>query len=122
MSRHHLITGGGGFIGSHLCDAVLALGDRVTVVDNFATGRRSNLAHLSGHDRFTVVEHDITLPLPTEITGARFDTVLHLASPASPVDFRTMPLEILEVGSVGTRNALQLASDQGARLLLASTS
>ncbi|MFZ4719517.1 MAG: NAD-dependent epimerase/dehydratase family protein [Ilumatobacteraceae bacterium] len=122
MTRHHLISGGGGFIGSHLCDALLAAGDRVTVVDSFVTGRRANLAHLAGHDRVTVVEHDITEPLPAALTAARFDTVLHLASPASPVDFRTMPLEILEVGSTGTRRMLQLATDQGARLLLASTS
>ena len=122
MARHHLITGGGGFIGSHLCDAVLAAGDRVTVVDNFVTGRRSNLAHLAGNEGLTVVEHDITLDLPTAVTGTTFDSILHLASPASPVDFRTMPLEILEVGSVGTRNVLRLATDQGARLLLASTS
>ncbi len=122
VSRHHLITGGGGFIGSHLCDAVLANGDRVTVVDNFVTGRASNLAHLAGNERLIIVEHDITRALPPAIAATAFDCILHLASPASPVDFRTMPLEILEVGSVGTRNVLQLAADQGARMLLASTS
>lgn len=122
MSRHHLIAGGGGFIGSHLCDALVAAGDQVTVVDNFVTGRRANLAHLTGDHRVAVVEHDITEPLPAALTSTRFDTVLHLASPASPVDFRTMPIEILDVGSTGTRRMLELASEHSARLLLASTS
>lgn len=122
MARQHLITGGAGFIGSHLCDALLAAGDSVTVVDNFSTGRASNIAHLAAHPGFAVVEHDITEPLPAELTGRPFDTVLHLASPASPVDFRTMPIEILEVGSIGTRNMLRLATEQQARFLLASTS
>jgi len=122
VSRHHLIAGGGGFIGSHLTDALLQSGDRVTVVDNFVTGQRANLAHLDGDERFHLVDHDITAPLPSSLTGEHFDTVLHLASPASPVDFRTMPLEILEVGSTGTRRLLELATAQRARLLLASTS
>jgi dTDP-glucose 4,6-dehydratase len=122
VPRHHLIAGGGGFIGSHLCDALLAEGDAVTVVDNFATGQRANIAHLSHHDRFCLVEHDITDTLPPALTDIRFDTVLHLASPASPVDFRTMPLAILDVGSLGTRHMLELATEQGARFLLTSTS
>jgi nucleoside-diphosphate-sugar epimerase len=119
---HHLLAGGGGFIGSHMADALLARGDRVTAVDNFATGRLVNIAHLDQHPGFTLVEHDITEPLPASITEGSFDTVLDLASPASPLDFATMPLEILAVGSTGTRNLLDLAVAQNARFFLASTS
>ncbi len=119
---HHLLAGGGGFVGSHLADVLLGRGDHVTVVDNFCTGRRSNVAHLGEHPRFALVEHDITEPLPDALTGARFDTVLDLASPASPLDFATMPLEILAVGSTGTRHLLDLAAAHRARFFLASTS
>jgi nucleoside-diphosphate-sugar epimerase len=119
---HHLLAGGGGFIGSHMTDVFLARGDRVTAVDNFVTGRRANVAHLADHPAYTLIEHDITEPLPHVITGADFDTVLDLASPASPLDFATMPLEILAVGSTGTRNLLDLAVSQRARFFLASTS
>ncbi len=120
--QHHLLAGGGGFIGSHLADALLARGDAVTVVDDFCTGRRQNLAHLAQHPHFTLVEHDVTLPMPDAITRQRYDTVLNLASPASPNDFATMPLKILEVGSTGTRRLLDLAVDHRARFFLASTS
>jgi dTDP-glucose 4,6-dehydratase len=120
--QHHLVAGGGGFVGSHLVDLFLARGDTATIVDNFVTGRRSNIAHLDGDPRVRVVDHDITTPLPAEVTALTFDTVLDLASPASPDDFRTMPLEILAVGSTGTRNLLDLAREQGARFFLASTS
>ncbi len=119
---HHLVAGGGGFVGSHLVDLFVARGDTVTIVDNFVTGRRSNIAQLAGNANVTVVEHDITTPLPSSITGSSFDTVLDLASPASPDDFKTMPLEILAVGSTGTRNLLDLAMAQNARFFLASTS
>jgi dTDP-glucose 4,6-dehydratase len=119
---HHLIAGGGGFIGSHMADSLLARGDSVTAVDNFATGRRVNVAHLADHPQFTLVEHDVTAPLPSTITDGSYDTVLDLASPASPLDFATMPLEILAVGSTGTRNLLDLAVAQKARFFLASTS
>ena len=125
MSRdmtHHLVAGGGGFVGSHLVDLFLARGDTATIVDNFSTGRRRNIAHLRGDDRVAVVEYDITAPLPSSIADGRFDTVLDLASPASPDDFKTMPLEILAVGSTGTRNLLDLAREQNARFFLASTS
>ncbi len=120
----HLLAGGGGFVGSHLAELFLERGDEVVVIDNFATGRRSNIAHLGGHERFTLIEHDITTPLPGFDTGSStgFDTILDLASPASPADFATMPLEILAVGSTGTRNLLDLAVDHGARFFLASTS
>ncbi len=119
MTQHHLVAGGGGFVGSHLVDLFLARGDTVTIVDNFCTGRRGNIAHLRDVE---VVEHDITTPLPGSITRGRFDSVLDLASPASPDDFKTMPLEILAVGSTGTRNLLDLALAQQARFFLASTS
>jgi nucleoside-diphosphate-sugar epimerase len=116
----HLLAGGGGFIGSHLTELFLGRGDEVVVVDNFATGRRSNIAHLAGHERFKLIDHDITTALPE--FGVTFDTVLDLASPASPADFATMPLEILAVGSTGTRNLLDLALAHDARFFLASTS
>jgi dTDP-glucose 4,6-dehydratase len=119
---HHLVAGGGGFIGSHMVDALLKRGDTVTIVDNFVTGRRANIAHLDGHPGVTVVEHDITTPLPPSVTDGHYDTVLDLASPASPLDFASMPLEILAVGSTGTRNLLDLAVAQQARFFLASTS
>ena len=116
----HLIAGGGGFVGSHLTELLLARGDEVVVIDNFVTGRRSNVAHLADHRRFSLVEHDITSPLPEFDTS--FDAILDLASPASPTDFATMPLEILAVGSTGTRNLLDLAVVHNARFFLASTS
>jgi dTDP-glucose 4,6-dehydratase len=116
----HLLAGGGGFVGSHLAELFLARDDEVVVIDNFATGRRSNVAHLAEHKGFTLVEHDITAPLPEFST--KFDSVLDLASPASPADFATMPLEILAVGSTGTRNLLDLAVANQARFFLASTS
>jgi len=116
----HLLAGGGGFIGSHLTELFLARGDEVVVVDNFVTGRQSNIAHLAGADRFSIVEHDVTTQLPH--FDGRFDTVLDLASPASPTDFATMPLEILAVGSIGTRNLLDLSVAHDARFFLASTS
>lgn len=119
---HHLVAGGGGFVGSHLVDLFLARGDSVTIVDNFVTGRRQNIEHLAGRSDCTVIEYDITQTLPTEISDGRYDTVLDLASPASPLDFATMPLEILAVGSIGTRNLLDLAVAQQARFFLASTS
>jgi dTDP-glucose 4,6-dehydratase len=116
----HLLAGGGGFVGSHLAELFLDRGDDVVVIDNFATGRRSNIAHLADHERFSLIEHDITSPLPG--FGATFDSILDLASPASPADFATMPLEILAVGSTGTRNLLDLAIGHNARFFLASTS
>ena len=119
---HHLVAGGSGFIGSHLVDLLVGRGDTVTIVDNFVTGRRSNVAHLADNKRVAVVEHDITTPLPKSITKGDYDTVLDLASPASPNDFRTMPLQILAAGSTGTRHLLDLALAQHARFLLASTS
>lgn len=110
-----LVTGGAGFIGSHLCRAILDRGDRVVAVDDFSTGRRENLEGLS----LEVIEHDLCRPL--SLAGP-FDVVMHLASPASPRAYQARPLETLEVGSSGTRNALDLARVHGARFVLASTS
>ena len=118
-----LLAGGAGFIGSHIADALLARGDEVVAVDNFATGRRDNVAHLSGNAKFTLIEHDITLPWPAhQALAAKFDAVLDYASPASPNDFATMPLEILAVGSTGTRNLLDRAKADNAVFFLTSTS
>ena len=118
-----LLAGGAGFIGSHIADALLARGDEVVAIDNFATGRRENVAHLSDNAKFTLVEHDITLPWPThQALSTKFDAVLDYASPASPNDFATMPLEILAVGSTGTRNLLDRAKADSAVFFLTSTS
>ena len=114
-----LLAGGAGFIGSHLADALIARGDEVIAVDNFITGRPENIAHLIDHDRFLFLEQDVTDQL---FIDGHLDAVMDLASPASPADFATIPLEILAVGSTGTRNLLDLAVITGARFFLASTS
>jgi dTDP-glucose 4,6-dehydratase len=114
-----LVSGGAGFVPSHVCDRLIQEGHTVVAVDNFLTGRRTNLAQLEGHPRFTFVEHDVSLPL--RIDGP-FDYVLHLASPASPVDYLNHPIETLQVGSAGTKNLLDVALAHGASFLLASTS
>jgi nucleoside-diphosphate-sugar epimerase len=114
-----VVAGGAGFIGSHLCDRLLERGDEVVAVDNMVTGSRANVAHLAAHDRFELVEHDACEPI--EIDGD-VQAVLDLASPASPKDFAVLPLEILAVGSTGTRNLLELARAKGARFLFTSTS
>lgn len=116
---HILVAGGAGFIGSHFCERLLADGHEVTAVDNYVTGRPRNIAHLMGHPRFRFLQADITLPLTVE---SPLDYVLNLASPASPRDYMEHPIETLLVGSVGTRNLLELALKHGARSLLASTS
>ncbi len=118
-----LVAGGAGFIGSHLSDALVERGDTVVAVDNLLTGRRQNVGSLLGHERFALVEHDVTEPLiGSPEFEERFDAVLDLASLASPDDFANLPLEILAAGSTGTRNLLDLACKQGSRFLLASTS
>ena len=118
-----LVAGGAGFVGSHLCRALLARGDDVVAVDNFVTGRKSNVADLARDDRFTLVEHNIVEPLPAAVTDAgRYDAVLQLASPASPPAYLAHPLLTLETGSVGTKRTLDVARRDGARFLLASTS
>jgi dTDP-glucose 4,6-dehydratase len=114
-----VVTGGAGFLGSHLCDQLLARGWDVVALDNFVTGRRDNVAHLADDARFTLVEHDVTVALPV---GGAVDAVLHFASPASPPEYHAHPIATLEVGSIGTQRALDLARARGARFLLASTS
>jgi len=114
-----ILSGAAGFIGSHLCDRLLAEGHTVTGVDNLLTGSLANIAHLAGHPRFTFLQNDVTKPFSLE--GA-VDAVLHLASPASPKDYLRYPIETLEAGSAGTHNMLELARRWDARFLLASTS
>ncbi len=114
-----VVTGGAGFLGSHLCDALVARGDEVVVIDNLVTGSLANVEHLFGHERFTLQHHDVSNFV--HVAG-HVDAVMHLASPASPVDFERIPIQILKVGSLGTHNCLGLAKDKGARFFLASTS
>ncbi|HLN27289.1 MAG TPA: UDP-glucuronic acid decarboxylase family protein [Gemmataceae bacterium] len=114
-----IITGGAGFLGSHLCDRFLAEGHEVVCVDNLITGRTSNLAHLRDNQRFSFIHHDICHAL--EIEG-EVDNILHFASPASPIDYLRHPIPTLKVGSLGTHNSLGLAKFKQARFLLASTS
>ena len=114
-----MVTGGGGFLGSHLCEALLDRGDEVVAVDNLVTGNRQNIDHLFTRDGFTFVRHDVSnhvwVPGPV-------DAVLHFASPASPKDYLELPIQTLKVGSLGTHNCLGLAREKGARFFLASTS
>ena len=114
-----LITGGAGFLGSHLCDRFIQEDFDVVCVDNFLTGSPSNIAHLFGNERFQFMELDVSSFLYVE---GDLDYILHFASPASPVDYLTYPIQTLKVGSLGTHNLLGLAKSKGARLLLASTS
>ena len=123
-----LITGGAGFLGSHMCGRLIDEGHTVICVDRFITGRVQNVAHLLDNPRFTLVEHDITEPIDLEhLLGTAgpvspLGYVLNLASPASPIDYAAFPIQTLQVGSLGTFNALELAKDHGARFLLSSTS
>lgn len=114
-----LVTGGAGFLGSHLCDRLLSEGHSVIAMDNLITGTTDNIAHLAGNPNFQFVEHNVTnyIYIKDEI-----DAILHFASPASPVDYLELPIQTLKVGSLGTHNALGLAMAKGARILLASTS
>jgi len=118
-SSSTVVTGGAGFLGSHVCEELLRRGRHVVAVDNFVTGREANVAHLFAKPEFALLEHDVCEPLTFD--GAVV-MILHLASPASPVDFSRLGLEILRVNSAGTWNMLDLASAKGARFLLASTS
>ena len=114
-----VVTGGAGFLGSHLCDRLLAEGMEVVCIDNLLTGSLANVEHLFGVDGFTFEKYDVTnyIHVPGEV-----DFVLHFASPASPIDYLELPIETLKVGSLGTHKALGLAKAKGARFLLASTS
>lgn len=114
-----VVTGGAGFLGSHLCSELLARGWEVVCLDNFLTGSPANVAHLMGEERFQLVRCDVTdfIHVPGDV-----DLVLHFASPASPVDYLQLPIHTLKVGSIGTGHALGLAMEKGARFLIASTS
>ena len=117
--RRILVTGGAGFLGSHLCDSLLDRGDEVVAVDNFLTGSPQNLAHLKGHERFRLLRRDIVEGVGVD---GPVDCLLNLASPASPMDYLKLPLETLAVGAAGTLHCLRLAEEKGARFLQASTS
>jgi dTDP-glucose 4,6-dehydratase len=114
-----VVTGGAGFLGSHLCEALLGRGDEVIAIDNLMTGDVANIEHLFARPGFTFVDHDVSTFI--WVPGA-VDQVLHFASPASPVDYLELPIQTLKVGSLGTHNGLGLAKAKGARFLLASTS
>lgn len=119
MSQRVVITGGAGFLGSHLCERFLAEGWRVLCVDSLLTGSEENVAHLRAEEGFEFLKHDVTKYIEVEGPVA---AILHFASPASPIDYLELPIQTLKVGSLGTHNALGLAHAKGARFLLASTS
>jgi dTDP-glucose 4,6-dehydratase len=114
-----VITGGAGFLGSHLCDKLLNEGMKVICVDNLLTGNLDNISHLFGNEDFSFIKHDVTNYI--YIPG-RVDHILHFASPASPIDYLKLPIQTLKVGSLGTHKVLGLAKEKKARFLLASTS
>jgi len=114
-----VVTGGAGFLGSHVCELLLDQGDEVVAIDNLCTATVDNIGHLLGRDGFSFVQHDVSESVP--LVGA-VEAVMHLASPASPKDYLEMPIETLKVGSLGTLHTLGLAQANGARYLLASTS
>lgn len=119
MLERTLITGGAGFLGSHLCDYFISKGHYVICMDNLLTGNIDNIAHLFGNDRFTFIKHDVTNFVYVE---GKVDNILHFASPASPIDYLKLPIQTLKVGSLGTHKTLGLAKEKRARFLLASTS
>src|SRR5438105_12275015 len=114
-----LVTGGAGFLGSHLCDRLIAEGHEVICMDNLITGKAENIAHLFGNPQFSFIQHDVTNYIFVE---GKLDYILHFASPASPIDYLELPIQTLKVGSLGTHKALGLAKAKGARILIASTS
>jgi dTDP-glucose 4,6-dehydratase len=114
-----VVTGGAGFLGSHLCERLLGRGWTVLCLDNLSTGAQANIEHLSADPAFAFIQTDVSAPFDV---GGPVDAVLHFASPASPSDYLQLPIETLRVGSEGTRHALDLAHDKGARFMLASTS
>jgi dTDP-glucose 4,6-dehydratase len=114
-----MITGGAGFLGSHLCDHLLQMGHEVICLDNLSTGSIDNIAHLMGHERFRFVKHDVTEYI---FIAGPVDAVMHFASPASPCDYLELPIQTLKVGALGTHKTLGLAKNKKARFLMASTS
>ena len=114
-----VVTGGAGFLGSHLCDRLLLEGMKVICIDNLLTGNLDNISHLFGKNDFSFIKHDVTNFI---YVGGEIDYVLHFASPASPIDYLKLPIQTLKVGSLGTHKALGLAKDKNATFLLASTS
>ncbi len=114
-----VITGGAGFLGSHLCDKLLTEGHKVVCIDNLITGDIANISHLLGNENFTFIKHDVTEYIFIE---GKVDNILHFASPASPIDYLKLPIQTLKVGSLGTHKALGLAKAKKAKFLLASTS
>ena len=114
-----LVTGGAGFLGSHICDRLLAEGHRVVAMDNLITGNLDNVAHLRSRTDFEFIHHNVTTHIDW---SGELDYIFHFASPASPIDYLELPIQTLKVGALGTHNALGLAKAKGARLLLASTS
>jgi dTDP-glucose 4,6-dehydratase len=114
-----VVTGGAGFLGSHLSDRLLAEGHRVIAIDNLVTGNTDNIAHLAGNPNFQFIHHDVTQYI---YLASRVEYVFHFASPASPIDYLQLPIQTLKVGSLGTHNALGLAKAKGSKFLLASTS
>ena len=114
-----LITGGAGFLGSHLSDRMIKEGHEVICMDNLLTGNMDNISHLIGNEKFSFIKHDVTEYIYVE---GELDNILHFASPASPIDYLELPIQTLKVGSLGTHKALGLAKEKGARFLLASTS
>jgi dTDP-glucose 4,6-dehydratase len=114
-----LVTGGAGFLGSHLCDRLIKEGHEVICMDNLITGDTDNIAHLLGNPKFKFIKHDVTEYIFIE---GPIDNILHFASPASPIDYLELPIQTLKVGSLGTHKALGLAKEKQARFLLASTS
>jgi dTDP-glucose 4,6-dehydratase len=114
-----VVTGGAGFLGSHLCDRLLAAGHRVIAIDNLITGNLDNIAHLSGNSNFSFIKHNVTEHIRVE---GPVNYIFHFASPASPIDYLELPIQTLKVGSLGTHNCLGLAKAKDARFLLASTS
>ncbi len=120
MYKHTVVvTGGAGFLGSHLCDLLLAEGFKVWCIDNLLTGNINNISHIFGNENFSFLKHDVTnyIHVPD-----RVDYILHFASPASPIDYLKLPIQTLKVGSLGTHKVLGLAKEKKARFLLASTS
>lgn len=114
-----VVTGGAGFLGSHLCDKLLAEGLKVICIDNLLTGNTDNISHLIGSEDFSFIKHDVTNYI---YVSGNVDYILHFASPASPIDYLKLPIQTLKVGSLGTHKALGLAKEKKARFLLASTS